>query len=245
MARNPLIALLRSHLLILQRSKLFEICEKEDPSKGMCSNPFYLDNLCEIFPITVIKFVRIGMSMMETLLSDEDIENLHVIYLVRDPRAVMSSRWNKKKTSWCKGPECPNETVFCDDIDEDLTAAKNLHSKFPDRIHLIRFEDIALKPKEMSLALYDEIGISFTKEVEEYVHAHTTQNSQVAESTIKVSKTRVISWAREMSWPKVQKVQKACKNAMERYGYNLAEENKNITVENIIQSFNPFEDDKL
>ena len=63
------------------------------------------------------------------------IENLggsKMIVLVRDPRAVFHSRWSDEISSWCNPqPHCSDPATSCQDILEDVLAAKNLIKKFP------------------------------------------------------------------------------------------------------------------
>ena len=238
---NTMASLMGTNPLILGRSKLFKYCLEEDKTKYTCHLPSYLQQLCSQFPITFMKLVRIRMALMERLLSDSDIENLHVIYLVRDPRGVMSSRWSKTRTGWCGG-ECLSEKVFCDDIEDDLLAARNLHKKFPGRVHVFRFEDIALSPEESSHTLLDSVGISYTKEIEEYVKSHTSTHSDKREATYRVSKTRVVSWVNDTSWANVERVEAACGRAMDLYGYSRAESKESVSAKSIVLPFTAFED---
>lgn len=57
----------------------------------------FLSFACSVFPIQVIKTVRLSLRASEPLLNDPDLD-LKIILLVRDPRSVFSSRSN---TDWC------------------------------------------------------------------------------------------------------------------------------------------------
>ena len=56
----------------------------------ICSNPQFLDNVCSMFPIQFTKTVRFPLNLTESLL--DEIPDLKIVYLVRDPRANLQSR---------------------------------------------------------------------------------------------------------------------------------------------------------
>lgn len=56
----------------------------------------FLTNTCKMFPFQVMKLTRMLLKYAEALLMDETL-NLQVIFLVRDPRGMMLSRWELAK----------------------------------------------------------------------------------------------------------------------------------------------------
>ena len=63
------------------------------PDNSTCFIPEFYSATCSLFPIRVIKTVRLRVSVVEDLLRDPDIgSNLKVVMLVRDPRGLMNSR---------------------------------------------------------------------------------------------------------------------------------------------------------
>ena len=56
---------------------------------------------------------------------------MKVIYLVRDPRGSMNSRWTDVR-SWCLNTsDCGNVERHCNDLEKDYLAAKYLHYTYP------------------------------------------------------------------------------------------------------------------
>ena len=49
---------------------------------------------CSMSPLRLIKTVRYRMDQVEELLEHPQLQNLKVIYLTRDPRGIMASRYN-------------------------------------------------------------------------------------------------------------------------------------------------------
>ena len=96
----------------------------------MCSNPLFLDNLCSIYPIQFSKTVRLPLSWTASIL--DEINELKILYLVRDPRATLQSR---KGRDWCvKTPSCMNPDVLCNDLVNDFENYIKLKKTYPDRL---------------------------------------------------------------------------------------------------------------
>lgn len=62
------------------------------------SSPFqysldFISDACELFPVQVMKLTRLPLSNAEVFLQDLTL-NLKLIYLVRDPRGMLLSRWD-------------------------------------------------------------------------------------------------------------------------------------------------------
>lgn len=55
--------------------------------------------------------------------------NIRMVYLVRDPRAIMKSR---KKEKWCQGySDCEDSKKLCMGMVSDYKAAVEMRKKFP------------------------------------------------------------------------------------------------------------------
>ncbi len=58
---------------------------------------------------------------------------IRVVFLARDPRGVMASRWD---TDWCNTTDCSSPEVLCADMVDDFGAAAAISREFPGRIRL-------------------------------------------------------------------------------------------------------------
>ena len=92
----------------------------------ICSNPKYLDNVCSLFPIQLAKTVRLPLVWAQFLL--DDIPDLKIVYLVRDPRANLQSR---KGRDWCvQTPFCHNPDNLCSDLVNDYYSFLELKKSY-------------------------------------------------------------------------------------------------------------------
>ena len=80
-----------SHSFLFKRHnfRLWNSCQHFKSKEELCFSQDYLNLVCPLYPIRLIKSVRMRVSATEELLRNAD--NVHVIVLVRDPRAVFSS----------------------------------------------------------------------------------------------------------------------------------------------------------
>ena len=88
------------------------------PANSACFMPEFYRTVCPLFPIRLIKTVRLRVPFVEGLLQDPEISsNLKIVVLSRDPRGVMTSR---SAMYWCENPHCSDPEFACKDLDEDL-----------------------------------------------------------------------------------------------------------------------------
>ena len=73
-------------------TRLWKSCYNLLPRETMCFMPDYLNAVSALYPIKLMKTVRLRVSDTEQLLLDPEL-NLKVVVLVRDPRGVYASRY--------------------------------------------------------------------------------------------------------------------------------------------------------
>ena len=137
----------------------------------------------------IIKEIRLEMKFMLELVSElENTENLNamkplkVIYLVRDPRAIMASRYDLQspEKQFCSEPKCYDVRVVCANMRQDIVSFKHLMkiSHVSLEMHLLRFEDLtAIDPIGKSRQLFKQLSLPFTVETEKWVKEHTTEKT--------------------------------------------------------------------
>ena len=68
-----------------------------------CYNPEFLSQFCSLFPFQSLKTVRLRLNLTRQIIEDSSL-NVQVLYLVRDPRATLQSRYYQI---------CPIFLYFC------------------------------------------------------------------------------------------------------------------------------------
>lgn len=114
-----------------------------------------LEEKCKSADHVVTKVLRITSGSLETLL--ERFDNLKVLHLYRDPRAVVNSRM--KWTNYPVGNVFQNARILCDKMLVDLLGGIKMVERFKNRFKFIFYEDILLETTEKVTVLFDFLGM--------------------------------------------------------------------------------------
>ncbi|XP_063592841.1 carbohydrate sulfotransferase 3-like [Penaeus indicus] len=96
--------------------------DKQSP----CRNASHVAGVCRSADMNVIKVLRLSLQFARPLLEDDDLD-VQIIYMARDPRAVLSSRI---KAFWCTGI-CSDPQTMCPLLEGDLKEAALLSKEYP------------------------------------------------------------------------------------------------------------------
>ena len=210
-------------------------------AEAECMSKEYYEEKCRSLPLTIMKVVRIRFEMVKELLMDEDIgDNLHIIFLFRDPRSVFNSRMNPK-LPFCIHPDCYDPKTHCRDLEGDHTAFWRMKKKYFDQLHFIRFEDFAINPVEETKRIYLELGLKFTDDVESFVREHTSSETKGRASIMKKADSKLVTWANSPHFPfrNVTELTRQCKGIMPTLGYvHCFEKDRASNYHNVIKPYN-------
>ncbi|XP_070376948.1 carbohydrate sulfotransferase 5-like isoform X1 [Dermacentor albipictus] len=206
-----------------QNSYLWNACAGV---KRICLDPEFLNAVCKTAPTQVMKVVRIDMDTVRRFLLDGRTPiagEFSVVHLVRDPRAIWLSR---QKRGWCRGrADCSSARVLCDEIERDLDVFENLRREFPGPTIQVRYEDLAMDPLNVTVNLYDKLGMPFTAFVKKFIESHTSErNVKVRRNpyaTSRNSKDMVDAWKRRIKPSHARRINWACRRVIKRLGYEL------------------------
>lgn len=224
--------------------QLWNICKNLSISDAECIVPELYRKVCSISQVRLIKTVRLRVRATEKLLNDPVLgKTVKIVVLVRDPRGVMHSR---AEFPSCAFPYCSDVTTVCRDLASDIIATSQIKKTHPDRIHLIRYEDLSIDPFGTSDELFKFLGLPQYRLVDTFIEEHTrtlrsrslptngdkittdtAQEKAMQErsganyhSTTRNSKATVFLWKKNMRNEDISNVQRVCKNSMKMLGYN-------------------------
>ena len=122
-----------NRFLFRHNFRLWNVCENLLMAGAACFMPELYLSTCPIFPIRVIKTVRLRVEETEKLILDPELgKTLKIVVLVRDPRGVMNSR---SSMDWCKLRTCNDPTTVCKHLQSDVLAALQLKKKYPGELY--------------------------------------------------------------------------------------------------------------
>ncbi|XP_030053490.1 carbohydrate sulfotransferase 6-like [Microcaecilia unicolor] len=204
-----------------------------------------MEEACRNYSHVVVKTVRIfDLEVLYPLIKDPSL-NLKIIHLVRDPRAVFSSR---EKVTFL-GPDdatvskAQNSKANISVVMEEICKAQEQNYKLAlrkpqpflkGRYVMVRYEDLVKSPVDHTRELYDYVGLTMTPMLESWIynvtHELLLKEKKFSKNSMKVAQ----HWREKLNFSKVKEVQKLCQQEMEVFGYQLIEserEQKNMSLD--------------
>ncbi|XP_068229175.1 carbohydrate sulfotransferase 1-like [Palaemon carinicauda] len=170
-----------------------------------CGNVTLLTQMCQEARIHVAKVVRLSLRWAWRLLEDENLD-LKIVYLGRDPRAVLASRSFR---GFCKQPSCNHPQTVCELLQDDLEVAAEMIRKYPHKFQYLQYEDIATDPLTGLGDLMAFVGLPVSdKQLELLNPSDLDPYSPYGIS--KISELEVNKWRKLNNYSSVFKYQEAC-----------------------------------
>ena len=177
---------------------------------------------CEDSGVRVLKVLRSSMKTLKYLL--RDIPELKIIHLIRDPRATLKSQASFGECGPAKGGYQGCSNKLCTALENNGLEQERLAKQFPDRILDVFYEDLAKFPIEISIQLYNFIGINFSSEVENYIYNITmagNPNNCAICTTRSNASIHVDKWKKTIKPAFLTTIEDRCNYVLRRYNYSL------------------------
>jgi len=146
-----------------------------------------------------------------------------VIYLVRDPRAIMASR---APLSWCQDdPACQDVRHLCSNMQRDLNLLESLKIRNPERYYLLNYEEFTKDVGIGTEKLFKFLGLTVTAPVKIFLDTHTRRETDEAESdpysTRRLSKNVASAWRNRLSSQNISDISSKCLDVLKYLNYPL------------------------
>ena len=159
--------------------------------------------------------LRLPLDSAEVLLRENP--KLKVVYLLRDPRGVITSQIKAKWfpfTGKTQQSVRNNAETLCSRMSNDIEAAKRLTKMYPNRVKRILYEDFGDKVG-LAKQLYDFAGMDFNETFIE-VFAKTTDTSA---ATTETDGFHPFTYRYFLPWDTVKTIDSACTKVYNEIGY--------------------------
>ena len=189
------------------------------------------------YNLTVLKVLiwRIPDNSINTILTacgPPDVD-CKVIFLVRDPRAMVPSSRNIGFFGEVGPPGTHLGTRRysenkCKQTEENLEFVRKLPDPLRDRIKLLRYEDLAIKPLETLADIYEFAGLPVLESVRTWLHKTTHLNREACNPRLDggaVTCTKDDAWAGANRWrwmvqrAEIDIIEHNCERVMNLMGY--------------------------
>ena len=249
-----------SDLLSLHNFRLRNSCHHLLPQEKMCLFPEYLNKVCPLYPIKLMKTVRLDLRETETLIKDPSLD-LKILFLVRDPRGTYNSRSSTAISNWCNKDQCADPEVGCEQMMDNINAAFDLETRYPGTIKLVRYEDLSMYPQDVVADMMDFLDLPMIEELSKYIETHTgaeklktvrnkkthkVEHKKNPYGTSRNSTATAFAWRDKLTFDHIQEIQDACEAPMSKLGYRLLQKpeetkTRNLPLDSNIETIWPFE----
>ncbi|KAL4225374.1 hypothetical protein ACF0H5_016063 [Mactra antiquata] len=193
-----------------------------------------MENICLNTSYHVIKTLRFSLWDAGHLL--EKYPNMFVFQLIRDPRAIIKSHLY---TGWfpldMNNVDSIRSDVItqCGRIRDDLKAWKELVKRFPRRLRLVQYEDLAMNVWKIK-TLYTLIGVKNSIDIDNFVNE--TINRRFDSSRITSQSPmfpRYFGYRDSLPFKIVQIVQDHCEDVIRQLGFEIFQSEEDLRNPNI------------
>ncbi|CAG5110550.1 Oidioi.mRNA.OKI2018_I69.chr2.g4938.t1.cds [Oikopleura dioica] len=209
------------------------------------------NRICHSKPVKAIKTIRITtISPFLEFFNEFDFsQNFKFVLLIRDPRGMLNSRLRisrVQKHEKDKGAEISKKVIkICNQIVENIktiTSSHFMHS----RTIILRYEDVALDPKNYAKKIYEKFNLDFTKNIDSWIDENTHLDGKTSKmnfyDTHRESAKIAFDWRnahsnRKMPYEFLQPLQTGCAEMLSLTGYNVfssKEEMYNDTLQPLV-----------
>ena len=178
---------------------------------------------CQKRRVRSLKTIRMPMEIMDTLLQKD--QDLKLLYLVRDPRGIIISRFKNYQISKMSKKSMSTEAKgLCERMLADESTYQNLQKRYPERITRVRYEDLAKHPLEEAQRIYhftqrSPIPESVKLFLEKSMHAN---HDDGAFHTARANATdTAYKWRRTISQKLLEDLNALCRDVIQMLGYTL------------------------
>ena len=224
--------------------RLWSSCRHILAHGTMCFMPEFLNNVCPLHPVRLIKTVRLRLHKVEELMKKLSLD-LKVIFLVRDPRGVYNSRSSGPVSAWCSEDQCSNPVTGCNDLSSDIKAAFALERKYSGSVHLVRYEDLSLEPELVSRNIFKFLNFPWTAALAEFIASHTSKeklkklrNKKTKKlerkydpyGTERNSTATAFAWREKLPFNKISHIQSICRDPMDMLGFKIIKRKEELNM---------------
>ncbi|XP_076093192.1 carbohydrate sulfotransferase 1-like [Mytilus galloprovincialis] len=173
-----------------------------------------LTNKCEQSSLRVVKTIRMTTELAVTLLST--LPNLKIVYLVRDPRAIIQSRMMLNLV--VEHNIQTESTELCNRMDKDMYFIEK--STMKNRIQIVRYEKFARHIVSEAKELFKFVDSDFHNDIVKWIEHNSVKSTNFNPySTSQNSTESVGRWLTQIKRETAKKVDESCVNLYKVFGY--------------------------
>jgi hypothetical protein len=182
-----------------------------------------LTSQCQGSKFTSMKVIRLSMEVIASLLEKDP--QVKVIYLMRDPRGIVSSRHQTHLLAHHSKRSMVTEAqLLCHRMQSDLALLATLKGAYPQNILEVRYEDMAKSPlpfgEQVSQFAFNE---PLAENIRKFLHQHThAEKKNYDFGTMRTNATETADrWRQLINGTELHDMTTWCKKVLTHMGYEL------------------------
>jgi hypothetical protein len=181
---------------------------------------------CKMASVHVMETLRIKMSLVEYIvLHNPDVQ---VIYYVRDPRAIVSSRVQRNEytndAAYSRGI-LSEATFLCMRMRDDILHKKLLGEQYPGVLSDMRYEELIVDPLGTAEKIYRAIGLEYPKNSTWALYAsqvfHSSEQDGRFGTRRQNASENINKWRQKIPKADLIQIHHVCEDVLQYLGYEL------------------------
>ena len=174
-----------------------------------CLQTSDLHSNCVNASVIINKYIRMTMEMTTRILENKfQTENIKIVHLYRDPRAILDSQVRRNNLNVTHFPKFVRRAEsMCKTMVEDYHLAENLKETYPETIYTLRYETLQDNPVETIKDMFRFLGLNFGNSDEEFINKNGEPSSKFP------------TWRNHISKDHLEVVDKYCSDLYQFFNY--------------------------
>lgn len=174
---------------------------------------------CNESKMNVFKIIR-GRTPIIKHLMDAN-RNAYLIYSLRDPRGMILSRLHIE--NMMSFQDSIEANLLCQKMKEDYMDVIELEQAYPNRVKIVKYEEIAQRPLAIAKEIYSFLGYSLPESVNEYLGnaTHAKKNAGVFDTHRENATATASAWKSKISKYLKTHMDTVCKDILDLAGYPI------------------------
>nr|XP_002130975.1 carbohydrate sulfotransferase 3-like [Ciona intestinalis] len=212
------------HLPLLARYE--SACQQSNYSNCQLPlKPTIISAICSKSKLVVYKILRVcELQNLAHLIKTEDLD-IRIVHLVRDPRAILSSRMKLIEDQTNNETLKAEAKTLCNRLRKNIRFSNSYWKGQNGEYMRIRHEDITTNPMQVVREIYRFVDEPVPHSIQDWVNNSMSAEENIKETTIsEFSTVRKPSdvlnkWRRALNFPTVQLIQAECLDVLQNLGY--------------------------
>ena len=184
--------------------------------------------ICKRSHIRSLKSIRLRLQTALSMV--KKYPDVKVVYYVRDPRAIVASRWTESRefvSSVSRGDIVTEAQLLCRKMHSDIKTFIQASEDFPENFMMLKYEDLTLDADRVLRNMYDFIREPVPPAVRRFIiqAAYAQEDNGVVGTKRKHMADTASRWKKTLPVGVLHEITIVCRNVLHLLGYPIMQTN--------------------